>query len=91
MGEWIPVTVDDHVPCFYKGLPMFTRCSTSEIWPFLIEKAYAKLFGTYSALSNGDAAKALFDLTGMPVSRMDMGEEEVFERIQEEIDRGCII
>jgi hypothetical protein len=90
MGEWVPITIDDYIPCFYKSVPMFTRCSTNEIWPFLIEKAYAKLFGNYSALTNGDAAKALFDLTGMPVSRMVMNgdEEEVFERIQDELERG---
>ena len=78
MGEWIPITIDDHIPCFYKGQPMFIRGNTGELWPLLIEKAYAKLFGTYEAICNGDAAKALFDLTGMPIFRLNINQGKFY-------------
>ena len=45
LGEWVPVVIDDYFPCYYNGQPMFTQISGNEIWPLLIEKAYAKLYG----------------------------------------------
>lgn len=48
MGEWVSVTIDDYIPCYYKGGPIFTKGKPLELWPILVEKAYAKLFGTFS-------------------------------------------
>jgi hypothetical protein len=45
-----------------------------EIWPLLMEKAYAKLQGGYNAIGkDGSANEAMETLTGMPVDRTDLG------------------
>ena len=46
-GEWVKVTVDDYIPCYYGGGPMFCRATGDELWVLLLEKAYAKLHGNY--------------------------------------------
>ena len=52
-GEWVIVTVDDYIPWRYNGGPMFSRSNNNEMWVMLMEKAYAKLHGSYQALSQG--------------------------------------
>ena len=49
-GEWVVITIDDYIPCFYNGGPMFSRSTGKEIWVLLLEKAYAKLHGHYYSL-----------------------------------------
>lgn len=66
-GEEIFVAVDDRLPCSFDGLPAFARCADHvALWAPLVEKAYAKLHGSYSLLSGGAEADALADLTGGP-------------------------
>jgi len=71
-GWWRVVIVDDYLPCV--GMrPCFAknREDPGELWVSLIEKAYAKLSGSYAAVSGGDSLLALMDLTGYPISRFD--------------------
>jgi calpain-15 len=46
-GEWVTVTVDDLIPCYPQGAPLFSKGSLSEIWVMILEKAYAKLHKSY--------------------------------------------
>ncbi|KAJ1488535.1 hypothetical protein T484DRAFT_1616299, partial [Baffinella frigidus] len=36
------------------------------VWVPLVEKAYAKLHGSYHSISGGHVAEAMLDLTGLP-------------------------
>lgn len=66
-GQWHPVEVDDALPFDADGNPL---CSRSEYfpsfsWPCLIEKAYAKLHGSWEALGGGGhVEEVMADLTG---------------------------
>lgn len=60
------MVVDELLPCSPGTTePLFSRSAQEgELWPALIEKAYAKLHGSYYALEGGNTAEALVDLTG---------------------------
>ena len=58
------VLVDDLIPCVANGEPVFSHTRTiNELWVFLIEKAYAKLYSTYESIEAGFIHEALVDLT----------------------------
>ncbi|EGB12371.1 hypothetical protein AURANDRAFT_16362, partial [Aureococcus anophagefferens] len=58
-GEFRVVTVDDAVPARRDGRPAFAGVDAGALWPAIVEKAAAKLHGSYGALDSGNAAEAL--------------------------------
>ena len=67
--SWRYVIIDDKLPCYkQEGCPpqlVFARCKKEdEFWVPLVEKAYAKLFNCYQALTSGYLDDALNDMTG---------------------------
>jgi hypothetical protein len=64
------IIADTRIPCMGMpgdggGVPVYGHTlHTDEIWVELLEKAYAKLHGSYEALSGGNIGEALVDLTG---------------------------
>jgi hypothetical protein len=70
-GWWQVVIVDDFLPTKH-GKPCFAknREEPNELWVSLLEKAYAKLHGSYSAIRSGDAALAIADLLGAPYKKL---------------------
>lgn len=72
-GDWVPVVVDDWIPCESSRKPAFaTSKKKNELWVSLLEKAYAKLHGSYEALEGGLVQDALVDLTGGAGEEIDM-------------------
>eukprot|EP00930_Biecheleria_cincta_P054773 TRINITY_DN4117_c0_g3_i1.p1 TRINITY_DN4117_c0_g3~~TRINITY_DN4117_c0_g3_i1.p1 ORF type:complete len:1072 (-),score=160.66 TRINITY_DN4117_c0_g3_i1:138-3233(-) len=76
-GRWTGVVVDDRLPCTDRqrrpdgtGLA-YSRADGQQLWVPLVEKAYAKSHGSYRAISGGQVAEALLDLTGAPVESID--------------------
>lgn len=62
------VIIDDYIPVNkLGGQPVTVRCHGPELWVFLIEKAWAKLHGSYNKIETQLAKEALHDLTGAPV------------------------
>ena len=70
-GEWVVVTIDDYIPCYYNAGPIFSRSNGDELWVMLLEKAYAKLHGNYYCLRFGQTQHGLIDLSGCPSHEID--------------------
>lgn len=71
-GWWTNVVVDDYIPVA-GGRPKFARSKgdPGELWPSILEKAYAKIFGGYGFIVAGDPLHALQDMSGFPCSSFD--------------------
>ncbi|VDK20852.1 unnamed protein product [Taenia asiatica] len=64
-GAWEEVIIDDRLPVRPGGRPLFIHSSRhTEFWPALLEKAYAKLSGSYEALNVGLIGDAMDDIIG---------------------------
>ncbi|XP_060559734.1 calpain-A-like isoform X2 [Ruditapes philippinarum] len=63
-AEWIEIVIDDRLPT-YNGRILFTSSmDPNEFWVPLLEKAYAKMYGSYAAIQGSMVNWALQDLTG---------------------------
>jgi len=71
-GMWRIITLDSYFPCKkdrYGKLKLFgSRNEGDELWAMLLEKAYAKAYGSYMTIEGrgGSPLEALRDLTGAP-------------------------
>ena len=45
---------------------MSRTSKTREIWVLILEKAFAKVFGSYQRIESGNTSEALYPLTGCP-------------------------
>ena len=63
---WRVVVIDDRIPCGSDGLPCFARSAdTSAFWVCLVEKALAKIHGSYGKLTSPLSVSATLRALGM--------------------------
>ncbi|KAI6657713.1 Calpain-9-like [Oopsacas minuta] len=92
-GEWIDVVIDDYLPT-YKGKLVFAHSpEKNELWPALLEKAYAKLHGSYEALKGGRTSEAMEDFTGgiKEIVDMTIRSKDLFSLLYKSVLRSDLI
>lgn len=65
-GEWKVITIDDYLPCDRTNQLVFSYGRRRQFWVPFIEKALAKMYGSYESIGKGACAEGLQTLTGEP-------------------------
>ena len=69
-GAFKIIEIDDYIPVDKTTkTPLFAQMQTSNIWPMLLEKAWAKVNGSYEDIISGNPKEAMKFLTPF-VSKM---------------------
>lgn len=82
-GNWITVTVDDYFPCRPQGGPVYSQGHGPELWVLLLEKAFAKVHGSYHQIKGGWPFEAMMDLTGSPYKDIRFADKGVQDQISD--------
>ncbi|XP_069686510.1 calpain-A-like [Periplaneta americana] len=89
-GEWVTVYINDRLPV-RNGSLLYASCTDSnEFWVAFVEKAYAKLHGSYEALAGGHAIEAFVDLTGGLAEQLDI-TPKIFRKLRVAFNHGAFI
>lgn len=71
-GVWITkngmrhqIVMDDYIPVYGEN-PAFSQAHKGELWVLILEKAWAKIHGSYERIEAGQSHLTMRDLTGAP-------------------------
>ena len=83
------IIVDDFIPCGgpTKG-PCFSKAHGDELWVLILEKAWAKVHGSYERIEAGFAENVFRDLTGAPCQLLSHDDEDLWPHLVEAENKG---
>ena len=96
-GVWKLVLIDDYVPYtgkYFKQL-VFSSSNGNELWVVLLEKAWAKVNGSYARIGCGGMPHEVFDVItesySQVISVTENNSEMIWEQLIKGYDRGYIM
>ena len=89
-GEWKIIILDDYFPCDLTGNLIFSKLRNNEIWLYVLEKSFAKVFGSYMNLTNKSVVDIMSCLTNAVIDifeiKPNMSNNLVMKEIENNLD-----